>query len=347
MSSEPRPCTDADLPAVLALHERAHGRAADATHWRWKHGRPRAAQAGSFIVTEPDGRAVHYYGGIPTHLVLGAERYVAVQNCDVTTDPERRRRGLLTRTASVAAEAWSAAGVSVVFAIPNERWGSRYQAAGYQAVSRLRLLVRPLRLEAAITRRLGLPTPARLGPLSWAWRRLWRPRGSDVVVSGAVRQLAVELGAELTRAWERVRPSDRVMVDRDAAYLAWRYLDCPSRCYQLLVARRDSALCGWVVVAEPDETGTGAVAELIAHRSDEAARRALLEAAANCLLEQGARSMSAMVPDEPELIGSFRWAGFVRGGAQIAGSAIFINPESSSRVASARWQQWGGDWDVV
>jgi len=76
-----------------------------------------------------------------------------------------------------------------------------------------------------------------------------RPRFLDAVFSG----YRVEEVFSVTQEWDdffgRVCPAYAFLVKRDAAYLQWRYLECPDKRYRIFAVRKRGTLVGWSVFA--------------------------------------------------------------------------------------------------
>ena len=90
---------------------------------------------------------------------------------------------MLTKLATVSYASWAAEGVAAVLGLPNEQWGSRTSALGWQSMFRLEWLRMPLRIERlahkirrapafARTAASALAYPASLGRYDLRRRRL-------------------------------------------------------------------------------------------------------------------------------------------------------------------------------
>src|SRR5579872_3307962 len=91
-----RPSRADDVPQLVALFARAFGRPITQEHYRWKLLRQTSAVPNDWIAANSVGPVFHS-GGIPTRYQLPDGLTTAMVSVDTMTDPEYRRRGLLTQ----------------------------------------------------------------------------------------------------------------------------------------------------------------------------------------------------------------------------------------------------------
>lgn len=243
-----RPFRDGDETQLVALFASVFGHSIDEPHWRWKlnHATPGVPNV---LLAMSGDRPVFQYAGIPTSFSMAGKRVEAMVSVDTMTAPDFRRRGLLTRVASDAYARWREAGISFVFGLPNEQWGSRTSALGWLPLFRLQRMLLPLRPEAMLAHRLSLSWLRKL-PLATA---LW----NDVFARSPTPDPAIEVrsvvdaGPEFDALWERCANDARFSVIRDRRWVEWRFLSCPSRRYHLRLAMRGRdpvGYCAWHLV---------------------------------------------------------------------------------------------------
>jgi GNAT superfamily N-acetyltransferase len=201
-----RQAREDDVDGLTALHRRVFGRPISRAHWLWKLG-GRQGPTQNVWVAEADGRLVFQYAGIPTRVFHSGTECWAMVSVDTMTDPDYRRRGLLTKVAEVYAH-WGEAGVAFVLGLPNEQWGSRIGALGFVPLAQLRWWVRWLDPVALVTGRAAPPrhegTRARTDP------------ARDAIDVGPIGDPSA-----FDDLWRRIRDEGVV---RDAAWVRWRYL---------------------------------------------------------------------------------------------------------------------------
>lgn len=351
-----------DEHALVELFQRAFGKAITTEFWRWKlKGIPSPVE-NVFLALDGE-RPIFQYAGIPLPFRLLDRESTVMVSVETMADPEYRRRGLLTAVGRVSYTAWSQAGISFVLGLPNEQWGSRTAALGWLPLFTLRWMARPLRPEALLARRLGVPWLANALPFGHAWNRcleLSAPAADPSVVCRPVERA----GREVDALWSRV--GGVLSVVRDSRFLNWRYCDAPGHGYHLLMAERDGEPVGYAayrVHRSPDRV-VGYIADLFAPAAGGAVgiddssrgrngprvvRQALLTALLHSLFELGADvALTLAVPGTPLEAELRRMGFFVRPGAFDV-QLLPLAPELPRAALSdpRRWHIAGGDFDVV
>ena len=203
-----RPACDGDVDGLIALHRRVFGRVISRDQWLWKLGTPPGPVANVWIA-EAEGRPVFQYAGIAARVRHYASPCWAMIDVDTMTDPDYRRRGLLTQGATATYAHWRKAGIAFTVGLPNEQWGSRTGALGWVAVGELRWWVRWLNPVGMLAAKAGI---VRFPSLSG--RRERSSRGLHVA--------PVHDPAPFDELWKREGEEGLV---RDAAWFRWRYLE--------------------------------------------------------------------------------------------------------------------------
>jgi len=337
-----------DERALVALFERAFGRAIDEAHWRWKLRHAATKVENVWLALDGDA-PIFQYAGIPTRFRLPSGETIAMVSVDTMTAPEWRRRGLLGNVGRVVYDAWRDAGIPFVLGLPNERWGSRAGALGWLPLFQLAWLVRPLRPEALVARRLRLPALARLAWAGGAWNALWRVR-SRRDPSVHLRQVE-RAGQEFDQLWHRCEAELPVSVVRDSAWVNWRYLDAPSFAYRVLLAQRAEQTIGYAAYRVEHLSGAtiAFVAELFADPSDARGRAALLAETLRHAYDSGAdRALTLAAPGTP-LYRELRRAGFLRrpGAFSVEIVPLAANLPVEQLRDPNQWSIAGGDFDVI
>jgi len=330
MPAEPgrlRPALEGDVARLIDLRERTFGRRISPEQWRWKLGRAPSPVANVWVVEAGD-RMVFQCAGIPTRVRHLGTDALAMVSVDTMTDPDYRRRGLLTRMGTETYEHWRRAGVSFVLGLPNEQWGSRAGALGWVPVSELRWWVRwlaPLRMLAAS---VGLPYPRPA-------RRISEGRASPA----SIEIRAVTDPSPFDDLWRRTGTEG---VIRDANWVAWRYLGAVPA-WHVLGAWRGGELAG-ALAFRLDETNperpSGIIGEVVT--PDLSTMRVLLRAARDRLREMGAIKVSLLIQWNALLEQAALATGFVPRPYSFSVQAIDLG---AGLPRATHFQ--GGDFDVV
>lgn len=343
-----RPVQRGDVPAVVDLFSDVFDRRMTADHYRWKLLERPSPTDNTVIAVNDRGRPVFHLGGIPCRCSIGGvERWVMVA-VDAMTESEHRRQGLFTTCASGLFERWRQAGVALVLGMPNERHGSRVQALGWRPLSSLQWLLFPLQPERLLARRLGIPGLSRLRVGGRWWYALTANRGAvdgDVVVS----EISAP-GDELDRFWQRMESQAGNGLLRDRAWLTWRYVRIPGRCYRLLKATRGTSggeMLGYLVCGVRDPRAL-TIPELVVAPGDATTFSALIRAALRGYAGD-AESVRVLAAPGSWAHGRLRRAGFLPMRHQFQVQVIELDPEvlRADVARTADWNLMGGDFDVV
>jgi len=342
-----RPYHDADVPDLVELFARVFDTRITAEHWRWKLEENRAPGGNVWLAVSGE-RPVFQYAGMAQRYQLDEREVVGIVSVDTMTHPDFRRRGLLTKVATQAYEAWRTGGAAFVIGLPNQQWGSRTQALGWVELFPLNWLVLPVRPEGLLARKLNAPW---LRHFSWAsalwqhWMRSRVKRNTGIEVSEIFRA-----DAGFDALWNRLRGEQPFAAVRDSAWVNWRFLGSPLRKYQVLAARRGGSTVGYAAyrIARGGASTSVQIAELIAASDDTDTRSQLLAALIERAIAANADTLLTLaVPDLPESAW-FRRQGFMRG----PGFSVQLVPLTTDlpigRLKDPRaWRLNGADFDVV
>lgn len=280
-----RPYRPGDEEGILALFNEVFSetdptfRPRPMEHWRWQFAENPLGHD-TFVAQEEGGRIVGTYTSIPGRWRLMGREVRAAQAVDTCVHARYRRslkrEGLFLRLAGAWFDHFGRPDRDpIVWGLPNPqafRIGTR------------RLDYRPVH---SPLRSLNRNFDA-------AWIE-WLEAGTREPLS--VREVA-EVPSGADELFERTLGREAFVQVRDASYLRWRYLRCPTRRYRLLEARSaDGALRGLLVLL--DRWGVRPITPLvdwIVAGDDTEAQRALLLAAARRAAAAGSSCLETWVP---------------------------------------------------
>ena len=335
-----RPFRSGDETGVCQLLERGFGRSFDVATWRWKLKQRPSPVENVWLAVDHEDQPIFHYGGIPRTLSRAGIECDAMVAVDSTTDPKARRRGILTAGVSTAHRAWTAAGVACVLGLPNEQWGSRASALDWQPLFPLTWLIRPLRPERLLARRLGLSILDRMRCIGHLWRSLPERRPDPSLEIRDVSQ-APEGVSDLATACVA---EGLLLLLRDREWLDWRY---PRDRYQMLAAFKDDRLVGYSVYRLDRDSDFGFIAELLTRPSDDDAQRALTHAAIHRLSNLGAAAVATLAVPESEPYRAFRRTRFFSRRKSFPVHCVPLTLPVDPLRDCRRWWLQGGDFDVI
>jgi hypothetical protein len=343
-----RPYRAGDERELVQLFRQVFGTAITEAHWRWKLQRALPALDNVWLAVSADDKPVFQYAGIPTRFSLAGHPTTVMVSVDTMTAVEYRRRGLLTQVAQQAYSNWQQNGIAFVFGLPNNQWGSRTRALGWQALFPLQWLVRPLRPQALIARRLKIPLVAHAPGIQRLWNGYFnsRLRTDRTVQTEYVR----EADESFDRIWEKCSLDSLYSTVRDRDWLQRRFLSSPSGGYEISLARRKGEPTGYCVhrLIRAGERVSACIADILVPAADPDSRDALLRVLIEDLLPTGAETLTALAVPGTSTFLWLRRAGFFPRHAfstELVPLAAQL-PMESMRDPS-NWNLNGADFDVV
>ena len=343
-----RPYQPGDEQALVRLFDRVFGHCITEAHWRWKLKHLPSPVENVWLAVH-EGQPIFQYGGIPCRFHLPTGEQTAMVSVDGMTAPEFRRRGVLTHVGGFIYDTWREAGIPFTLGLPNEQWGSRTKALGWEALFPFRWLVRPLRPAAILAHRLGVPALARLHPLDTGWNRSWdRLVKPDPTVSiESVRQAE----PDFDRLWATCAPEIKVSVVRDSRWVQWRYLSTPSPDYRVFLARRAQQPVGYLAyrIKDTPQAKLGFIATLFTPRAERKGRATLLDRALLAMQAEAVEAVFTLAIPKTPLHRAFRRAGFVFSRGAFTVQMVPLAPDLPMEIFRnpQNWYLVGGDFDVV
>jgi hypothetical protein len=217
---------DGDEKAILDLFARSFPHAPRThEHFDWKYRRNPFGNERISLAFDGD-HLVGHYAGYPVRLYDHGETYLAHQIGDTMTDPAVRHVGrgptsILGRTARHFYDTFceGQAGFNFGFNVANiQRFSIRFLGSDRVEGVTHRVRERPF---APVTR-------------------------AERLIRGYRLELVRDAGDELDELFARVAPAYGFLIQRDASYIRWRYLEAPDEPkYFIIAIRKWGRLCGW------------------------------------------------------------------------------------------------------
>ena len=263
------------------------------------------------------------------------------------TAPPFRRRGLLAQVGRHMWEQWRQADIPLVLGLPNEQYNKA--VLHWRPLFPLTWLIRPLRPESLLARRLRFPALARIGVLGWLWNALWDgwSRGSAHV---RVRELQ-QAGPEIDLLWRNCRDGIAFSVIRDSAWLNWRYFAAPHYRYRVVLAERKEQPVGYAVYRVKRGTGPvlGFIPEIFHDPDDREAGRSLMAEVLRRMKAERVEAVATLAVPKTTWYHAWRRAGFLFSWGSFSVECAILDPaltlEQISRPQG--WHLVGGDFDVI
>jgi GNAT superfamily N-acetyltransferase len=335
-----------DEAALALLFQRVYGRVLTPDQWHWKvKGLPSIVE--NVWVVEAQGQLAGQYAVMPVPVWVGGGLRQAMVGVDAMVDPAYRRQGLWTALVQHAHQSWADGGVAYAIGLPNEQWGSRIDALGWQTLFPLQWLSRPLRPEVHLARRLKWSRPERASMVSILWNRYWAGR---VVPDTAVSVQAVKAtGPVFDQLWQKIQTATSFSVARLSSWVQWRFLDNPLFDYRVLLAGRNGEVTGYAAYRLHREEGRliGFIGDLVS--VDAGTFATLLQTIVNDSLAAGADSIVTQAVPDTAAYPLWRRAGFA---PRQAPFTVRIVPLATDLPLAAmrkpqNWLMSGADFDAI
>ncbi|HEX2493550.1 MAG TPA: GNAT family N-acetyltransferase [Steroidobacter sp.] len=340
-----RPYRDGDEDQLVDLFLAAYGHPITRDHWRWK-----LRGAGSLAnvwLAQIEDRIVFQYAGIPLRIQLAGVPATAMVAVDAMTAPEFRRRGLLTTVVQRAHSNWRDQGIAFVLGLPNEHWGSRTRALGWQRLFPLQWLFQPLRPEGLIAYRLKAPWAGKVTAFGSLWNRWLRTRFRP---DSRLRMENVAIaGDEFDHLWRRGRSESLVTPVRDRQWVDWRFFASPMHTYQVVLAQDDKGPAGYCVYRIKRASLTLLhVAEIVTAHDHPQVRDSLLSHIIEQASNAGAHGVVALAVTGSDHFRWLRHACFMRGPAFMVHLVPLDRQLPAEALRDVRhWNLTGAEFDVV
>ena len=347
-----RPAASKDADQVVDLFARSFGRAMTTNHWRWKLRACRALGSTTdkldnvWLALDENDEPVFQYAGIPLRYQLESDVVTGVVSVDTMTAPEHRRRGLLSQIGKLAYDHWQSAGAAFVIGLPNERWGSRATALGWEKLFALQWLQLLLQPQALLWRRAGLRPPS-LRPMDsfWYWRTSrWLNQDPSIEVNET--KGASSFFDDLWAVCSRDREFSLI---RDRRWIEWRFINAPHD-YEVLIAARSGTPVGYLVYRQVDsQRSRGALlVDALFSRRERQAFATLLSHLLRRLKSNGVETVSALTVPGSQLHQLLRQAHFRAGRSFSVEIRPFSVDLPMERMRQPElWHMTGADYDVV
>jgi len=331
---------DQDAQAVVKLLAAHVNPRYDAARFEWAYRlNPDGPGRAWAAVEAASGEIVGVAGAIPRRARVGHDEQPAWVLADFCFAERYRTLGPALRLQRTCLEAAAHAGVAFCYDFPAGAMMPIYQRLGAKPIGHLRRLVRLLRIDDKL-RAVGVPS---------ALATALGAAGNLILAGGVAsdrRTQGLELALHSGPCGEEFSALDRESVDegatrvcRSADYLSWRFLANPFRSHEILTARRDGKLAGYLVLAA-DAAGPS-IADL--SPSPRAVTAALVVAAVRLAHQRRASAITASVMDSHPAIAILAELGFRA--REASPVIVCVAPGGPARLEHTTWAFTEGDRD--
>ncbi len=317
--------------------------------YQWLYGGPAVRRLRTFLVLDDaTGEVIGCSSLVPHTVSVAGELRPAAIGVDLAIAQGHRVAGpaVILQRAVVEAVARGEFGEGAFcFAYPNDGALPVVKRVGYRAVAKTAHAVKPVRTGYKLAPRLPspvlVPPLAKAGDLALALLDRARLLRSPTLHKAEV---VTRPDARFDALFERMRRELPILGDRRAAFLDWRYVQCPTRehLFIAVTTRSGLELLGYAIVACDNQT-----AVLVDHLAvDAAATVATFTHLATELRGRGFDSVFASFLGGASLASALRTSGFFERG--IDRSMVVFAPPGTPQLCTEpdAWQIFDGELDL-
>lgn len=172
---------------------------------------------------------------IPISLLIDQNEIVSSLACNVQVHPDYQKQGIFSKLLSSMTSVAKIKEISSLFAIPNENSFSAFINEGSSEIIQLPLLVRPIKLSRYF-----------ISPINKILRVFdshWKVKTSSLNVEEFNGNFQ-----NFDKLLEKISNRVSIIQNRSKEYLKWRYLDHPTRKYQIYTLKQNEELVGYIIV---------------------------------------------------------------------------------------------------
>ena len=172
---------------------------------------------------------------IPTKLLVEEEEILSSLACNVQVHPDYQNQGIFSKLLTLMTSLAKKKEISSLFAIPNKNSFNSFINEGSFEIIQLPLLIRPLKF----SRYFNSPLNKILKIFEIFWKIKIPPNNVEEFDGNF---------QNFDKLFEKISKRTPIIQSRTKEYLKWRYLDHPTRKYQIYVLKQNNELIGYIIV---------------------------------------------------------------------------------------------------
>lgn len=250
----PRAYRDGDEEGIYELHRLVYPETQDdyekwLRQWHWMYWENPVGD-GCIWVADDNGRIVGHSAAIPIMIKMGEKTIRGRIGSNSMTHPDYRRQGMYPiinkhRNAELAK---SGIHISYDFGGKSPTYPIDVKYFGAFTIGTTKALVKPYNWRNTLHTKFTNPLLVTLGTIGgnivqnvfYRAKKTPAEQGLSIVNT-------TQFDSRINDLWSRVSDQYQIMVVRSKDYLNWRFSTIPDITYTILVAERDSEICGYIV----------------------------------------------------------------------------------------------------
>jgi hypothetical protein len=243
-----------DFDSLIGLLRSTFNGYPEMQYWTWKysnnpHGFP------IIFVAEDKEKIVGCYILNPVRLRIGQELVMGAQSVDAAVDSAYRGGGIFKKLAVGAIAEAAKEDVSIIYAFPNEISYKGQVRIGYRPMFIIPKMYRIFQTSSLLKAKTHVNDSFILKTLG-VMDNLQKIRKERVMQSCAKSKndikvrVITEFDSRFSDFWKAVyKENNGLLIERDLAYLQWRYMDHPQKNYTTYVCENSKEIIGFIVIS--------------------------------------------------------------------------------------------------
>lgn len=314
--------------------------------WAYHHN-PHGPGKAWLAVDQNKNRVVGFTSAFPRRVLVDGQPRTGWNCADFSIDQEYRTLGVAMKLRRAAKDCVDRGEFDFLFAHPNNRMLAVHEKVGHQAIGKMVRYAALLRLEGKLQAMTGNTRAAQaLAALGNPLLRLITPGRMRAGQYDFCLLEEKSFGAEYDRLFEKAAAQHRVIVQRDSAYLTWRFLRNPLYRARSLRMHCGADLKGYILFHEAG--GAAHAVEWLVEGGKEEAQL-LLRALILRLRRAGINSVSLRLHDLNPWLEPARQLGFRHredATSTIIAYANSSQPHAATILNGKNWFMTVGDRDI-
>ena len=247
--------------------------------WEWKYQQNPDGKAITWFAEVGD-RLVGQYTINPVNIKCGGEIVRGAQSVDTMTHPDYRRQKIFETLAQKVYEDAEKDGISLVFGFPNNlSYPGFVEKLGWRDIAAHHAMVRPLNIRNTARYYSANVLFQRLGRagLCFMNKVISRPLKPAEIIGLKLTQVST-FDERINDLWKKAEKNNVIMVQRDKAYLNWRYTKAPGFEYKIFIGEIGEEIQGYIVFRCEKHAGAkvGRIFDLVTPSNEPAITRHLV-----------------------------------------------------------------------
>jgi GNAT superfamily N-acetyltransferase len=340
-----------DLRGILSLRKIVFGEEEkdklNEKFWKWEFEEGPDGKALIYIV-EDENKIIGHFADIPRLFSVQGETVLGTSSVDLMVHPDYRQKGIFDAMARFGVQqVKQKKGLFMMGFAIRIKSISGLKKIGWREVEKLPVLVYPIRFRAILNRYLHFPLLSLLlgGGVRFFFLLFYCLKRKEKSEGIEIERINT-FDDSFDHFWQRASSLYSVMGVRNQNYLAWRYLQHPTRSYAIYRAKKYGEMRGYIVLRKVDllNFNSAVIVDLLA--LDEETISALVEKGIQHSQEEGDDLLGMMVPQTHLYNKLLKKRGFLPSPKTFH---LIIYPQSERDVlfSPESWYVNWGDNDVI